>query len=76
MLENHPELFQDQGVDDVFSLMNDTVESVPQLLLALVQMLLWILYMDIKAQPMGLCESLYNYMVTSGNPSLNPNHLH
>lgn len=76
LLENHPELFQDRGVDDVFSLMDDTSESVPRLVLAPVQMLLWILYVDIEAQSMGLCESLYDYMVTSGNPSLNPDHLH
>lgn len=33
-------------------------------------------YVDIEAQQMGLCESLYDYMVSSGNPSLNPDHLY
>ncbi|KAK5695629.1 hypothetical protein LTS12_028608, partial [Elasticomyces elasticus] len=75
LLENHPELFQDRGVDDVFSLMDES-SPVPRLSLAPVQMLLWILYVDIEAQPMGLCESLYDYMVSSGNPSLNPDHLY
>lgn len=46
LLENHPELFQDRGVDDVFSLMDES-SPVPRLSLAPVQMLLWILYVSL-----------------------------
>ena len=46
LLEMHPELFQDRGVNSVFSLMDvdESDQALPKLSLAPVQMLLWILY--------------------------------
>jgi len=33
-------------------------------------------YIDASCRPMGLTESLYDYVVQSGNPALSPDHLH
>lgn len=33
-------------------------------------------YIDASCRPMGLTESLYDYVVQSKNPALHPDHLH
>lgn len=33
-------------------------------------------YIDASCRPMGLTESLYDYVVQSDNPELQPDHLH
>lgn len=33
-------------------------------------------YIDASCRPMGLTESLYDYVMQSGNPALSPDHLH
>lgn len=78
LLETHPELFQNRNVGNVFSLM-DTEEPGPttqDISFVPIQMLLWMLYVDISAQPMGATESLYDYILQSGNAALQPDHLY
>lgn len=58
LLETHPELFQNRNVGNVFSLM-DSDQADPttsDISFVPIQMLLWILYVDISAQPMGVTE--------------------
>ncbi|KAJ5953725.1 hypothetical protein N7501_008004 [Penicillium viridicatum] len=40
------------------------------------QFLLWILYIDASCRPIGLTESLNDYVAQSGNLALQPDHLH
>ncbi|KUM59681.1 hypothetical protein ACN42_g7460 [Penicillium freii] len=40
------------------------------------QFLLWILYIDASCRPIGLTESLNDYVAQSGYPALQPDHLH
>ncbi|KAF3385224.1 hypothetical protein F1880_003136 [Penicillium rolfsii] len=81
LLESHPQLFRLKDINDVFlspgaesPSSDDNVTSrvsfIPE------QFLLWILYIDASSRLMGLTESLYDYVVQSKNPALNPDHLH
>lgn len=78
LLETHPELFQNRNVDNVFSLMDTELPdpTTQDISFVPIQMLLWMLYVDISAQPMGATESLYDYVLQSGNAALQPDHLY
>ncbi|KAJ5159384.1 uncharacterized protein N7482_006388 [Penicillium canariense] len=81
LLVSHPQLFRLKDVTDVFLSPEDdspssedaavsTVSFIPE------QFLLWVLYIDASCRPMGLTESLYDYVMQSNNPALHPDHLH
>ncbi|KAJ5238991.1 hypothetical protein N7468_003610 [Penicillium chermesinum] len=81
LLESHPQLFRLKDVNDVFLapeneelLPEDRVSSKVSFISE--QFLLWMLYIDASFRPMGLTESLYDYVLQSKNPALHPDHLH
>ncbi|CAL5873038.1 uncharacterized protein PFLUO_LOCUS7307 [Penicillium psychrofluorescens] len=79
LLESHPQLFHIKDVNDVFlsSERGDPADgAVTNVSFIPEQFLLWILYIDASCRPMGLTESLYDYVMQSGNPALSPDHLH
>ncbi|KAJ5772565.1 hypothetical protein N7520_003094 [Penicillium odoratum] len=76
LLESHPQLFRIKDVNDVFLTADDDPTSLEDAVAAKVsfipeQFLLWML-----SRPMGLTESLYDYVMQSNNPALHPDHLH
>ncbi|KAJ5813224.1 hypothetical protein N7447_010247 [Penicillium robsamsonii] len=81
LLETHPQLFRIKDVNDMFlspgisTLANDTV-AVAKVSFIPEQLLLWILYIDASCRPIGLTESLNDYVAQSGNPALQPDHLY
>ncbi|KAJ5497599.1 hypothetical protein N7463_009586 [Penicillium fimorum] len=81
LLETHPQLFRIKDVNDMFlspeisTLANDTV-GVAKVSFIPEQFLLWILYIDASCRPIGLTESLNDYVAQSRNPALQPDHLH
>ncbi|KAE8147183.1 hypothetical protein BDV25DRAFT_37458 [Aspergillus avenaceus] len=76
LLESHPELFQIKDVNDVLLSMEAETEDESQISFIPEQLLLWILYIDVSCRPMGLTESLYDYVLQSGNPALHPDRLY
>ncbi|KAJ5813423.1 uncharacterized protein N7503_000173 [Penicillium pulvis] len=81
LLESHPQLFQVKNANDVFLAAEDEATSPEDAVATKVsfipeQFLLWMLYIDASCQPMGLTESLYDYVMQSHNPALHPDHLH
>ncbi|CAI7622236.1 unnamed protein product [Penicillium palitans] len=76
LLETHPQLFRIKDVNDMFSppgsnsLTSGTV-AMTKVSFIPEQLLLWIL-----CRPIGLTESLNDYVAQSGNPALQPDHLH
>ncbi|KAJ5200851.1 hypothetical protein N7472_006055 [Penicillium cf. griseofulvum] len=81
LLETHPQLFRIKDVDDMFlplginTSANDTV-TVARVSFIPEQFLLWILYIDASCRPIGLTESLNDYVAQSANPALQPDHLY
>ncbi|KAJ5102425.1 hypothetical protein NUU61_004647 [Penicillium alfredii] len=61
LLESHPQLFRIKDVNDVFLSSDET--SPPEEDAAI-------------CRPIGLTESLYDYVLQSGNPALHPDRLH
>ncbi|KAJ5718577.1 hypothetical protein N7488_004223 [Penicillium malachiteum] len=81
LLESQPQLFRMKDVNDVFLDSADDSSSPEDTIVSKVsfipeQFLLWMLYIDASCRPMGLTESLYDYVVQSNNPALHPDHLH
>ncbi|KAF7596895.1 hypothetical protein BBP40_011940 [Aspergillus hancockii] len=78
LLASHPELFQIKDVNNVLLSMEAETpdESESRVSFIPEQLLLWILYIDASCQPMGLTESLYDYVLQSGNPALHPDRLY
>ncbi|GAB1218042.1 hypothetical protein ATERTT37_007288 [Aspergillus terreus] len=78
LLESHPELFQIKDVTNVLLSMDaeHSDDSVPRVSFIPEQLLLWILYIDASCRPMGITESLYDYVLNTGNPALHPDRLH
>ncbi|RMZ39373.1 hypothetical protein AFCA_006288 [Aspergillus flavus] len=78
LLESHPELFQIKDVNNVLLSMESEESNEPESRVSFIpeQLLLWILYIDASCQPMGLSESLYDYVLQSGNPALHPDRLY
>ncbi|KAL4891482.1 Zn(II)2Cys6 transcription factor [Aspergillus ambiguus] len=78
LLESHPELFQIKDVNNVLLSMDaeQSDDSVPRVSFIPEQLLLWILYIDASCRPMGITESLYDYVLRTGNPALHPDRLH
>ncbi|OQD87826.1 hypothetical protein PENANT_c005G02551 [Penicillium antarcticum] len=81
LLETHPQLFRIKDVNDMFlspgpGSPSDEPGTVAKVSFIPEQFLLWILYIDSSCQPMGLTESLNDYVAKSGNPALQPDHLH
>ncbi|KAF9892122.1 hypothetical protein FE257_002528 [Aspergillus nanangensis] len=78
LLETHPELFQIKDVNNVLLSMDSeqSDESIPRVSFIPEQLLLWILYIDASCRPMGITESLYDYVLQSGNAALHPDRLH
>ncbi|KAJ5178674.1 transcriptional regulator family: Fungal Specific TF [Penicillium coprophilum] len=81
LLETHPQLFRIKDVNDMLfspgidTLANDAA-NVTKISFIPEQFLLWILYIDASCRPIGLTESLNDYVAQSGNPALQPDHLH
>ncbi|KAI2673681.1 transcriptional regulator family: Fungal Specific TF [Penicillium roqueforti] len=81
LLETHPQLFRIKDVNDMFfspgvdTLTGDTV-TMAKVSFIPEQFLLWILYIDASCRPIGLTESLNDYVAQSGNPALQPDHLY
>ncbi|KAJ5128147.1 hypothetical protein N7448_008926 [Penicillium atrosanguineum] len=83
LLESHPQLFRFKDVNDVFLSAESTNDNSPtdersisKVSFIPEQFLLWILYIDGSCRPMGLTESLNDYVMQSKNPALKPDHLH
>ncbi|KAJ5560745.1 hypothetical protein N7535_008942 [Penicillium sp. DV-2018c] len=81
LLESHPQLFRIKDVTDMLlppapnSPLNGT-ESMAKVSFIPEQFLLWTLYIDASCRPIGLTKSLNDYVTESGNPALQPDHLH
>ncbi|KAL2817065.1 Rh-like protein/ammonium transporter [Aspergillus cavernicola] len=78
LLESQPQLFEVKDVDEVLMCMDPVQEdnSPPKVSFIPEQLLLWILYIDAGCRPMGVTESLYDYVLQSGNPALHPDRLY
>lgn len=78
LLETHPELFQIKDVNNVLLSVESEPPNESESRVSFIpeQLLLWILYIDVSCQPMGLTESLYAYVLRSGNPALHPDRLY
>ncbi|KAJ5894883.1 hypothetical protein N7495_006574 [Penicillium taxi] len=81
LLKSHPQLFRLKDVNDAFlaehyNLLPDEKKPVSKVSFIPEQFLLWTLYIDASCRPMGLTESLYDYVMQSNNPALYPDHLH
>ncbi|KAH8422347.1 Zn(II)2Cys6 transcription factor [Aspergillus melleus] len=78
LLETHPEVFHIKDVNNVLLSMDSeqSDESVSRVSFIPEQLLLWILYIDVSCRPQGTTESLYEYVLRSGNPALHPDRLH
>ncbi|OQE44135.1 hypothetical protein PENCOP_c002G04924 [Penicillium coprophilum] len=81
LLETHPQLFRIKDVNDMLFFPGiDTLDTdaanVTKISFIPEQFLLWILYIDASCRPIGLTESLNDYVAQSGNPALQPDHLH
>ncbi|KAJ6029725.1 hypothetical protein N7499_005404 [Penicillium canescens] len=81
LLETHPQLFRIKDVNDMLLSpgsggLSDEPGTVAKMSFIPEQFLLWILYIDSSCRPMGLTESLNDYVAQSGNPALQPDHLH
>ncbi|KAJ5256751.1 hypothetical protein N7478_012855 [Penicillium angulare] len=81
LLESHPQLFRIKDINEVFLTEEDDDSSPEDMVASKVsfipeQFLLWMLYIDASCGPMGLSESLFDYVLQSKNPALNPDHLH
>ncbi|KAJ6129277.1 transcriptional regulator family: Fungal Specific TF [Penicillium capsulatum] len=81
LLESHPQLFRVKDANDVFLGVDDDQSSQEDSVTSKVsfipeQFLLWTLYIDANCGPMGLTESLNDYVLESSNPALKPDHLH
>ncbi|KAL3456052.1 Rh-like protein/ammonium transporter [Aspergillus heterothallicus] len=76
LIESHPRLFENKDVDNVLMSMDlepterPTVSFIPE------QFLLWILYIDSSCRNAGMTTSIYDFVVQSGNPSLQPDRLY
>ncbi|KAL5338253.1 Rh-like protein/ammonium transporter [Aspergillus crustosus] len=76
LLESHPKLFEIKDVDELLMSMEAQEDSTPRVSFIPEQLLLWILYIDTSCRPMGTTESLYEYVLQSGNPALHPDRLY
>ncbi|KAI9373344.1 Rh-like protein/ammonium transporter [Aspergillus egyptiacus] len=76
LLQSHPQLFEAKDVDEVLMSMDAAGDSAPKVSFIPEQLLLWILYIDIGCRPMGTAESLYDWVIQSGNPALHPDRLY
>ncbi|EPS32981.1 hypothetical protein PDE_07942 [Penicillium oxalicum 114-2] len=82
LLESHPQLFRVRNVDDMLMLPDaaegsSVRESEPaKVSFISEQFLLWTLYVDASCGPMGLTESLNDFVIQSQNPALHPDHLY
>ncbi|OJJ37920.1 hypothetical protein ASPWEDRAFT_39631 [Aspergillus wentii DTO 134E9] len=78
LLESHPQLFQLKDINGMFLDMSvgQADEAMSKVSFIPEQLLLWILYVDVSCRPIGLTESLYDYVLNSGNPALHPDYLH
>ncbi|KAL4918322.1 Rh-like protein/ammonium transporter [Aspergillus aurantiobrunneus] len=78
LLESHPNLFEVKDMDDVLMSIDvaQAGNSVPKVSFIPEQLLLWILYIDISCRSMGATESLYEYVLQSGNPAIQPDRLY
>ncbi|BCR93407.1 Zn(II)2Cys6 transcription factor [Aspergillus luchuensis] len=78
LLETHPELFHVRDVNEVLLAMeaDQPSDTVSRASFISDQFLLWILYIDVNRRSIGTTESLYDYVLNSGNESLHPDHLY
>ncbi|KAL4907219.1 hypothetical protein BDW74DRAFT_166719 [Aspergillus multicolor] len=77
LLQAQPMLFEGKDVDEVLMSM-DAVDSdsMPRVSFIPEQLLLWMIYIDSGCQSMGATESLTEYVLQSGNPSIHPDRLY
>ncbi|KAL2822921.1 Rh-like protein/ammonium transporter [Aspergillus granulosus] len=76
LLESHPRLFENKDVDRVLMSMDLEPAKRPRVSFIPEQFLLWILYIDSGCRTVGMTDSLYDFVLRSGNPSLNPDRLY
>ncbi|PWY65696.1 Rh-like protein/ammonium transporter [Aspergillus heteromorphus CBS 117.55] len=77
LLETHPELFQIRDVNEVLLAMeSEQPDMVSRASFISDQFLLWMLYIDVNRRSIGTTDSLYDYVLSSKNPALHPDHLY
>ncbi|RDW70536.1 uncharacterized protein DSM5745_08047 [Aspergillus mulundensis] len=77
LLQAQPMLFEGKDVDEVLMSMDMAeTDSMPRVSFIPEQLLLWIIYIDSGCQSMGATESLTEYVLQSGNPSIHPDRLY
>ncbi|KAL4782145.1 Rh-like protein/ammonium transporter [Aspergillus varians] len=78
LLESHPTLFEIKDVDEMIMSMDTSQadDSVPKVSFIPEQLLLWVLYIDSSCRLMRMTESLYEYVIESGNPAIHPDRLY
>ncbi|KAJ5488547.1 hypothetical protein N7539_003437 [Penicillium diatomitis] len=79
LLGSHPQLFQLKNVDEMLMLSEEKdspSQSPSKISFISEQLLLWTLYVDASCGPMGITESLNDFVIQSQNPALHPDHLY
>ncbi|KAL4928632.1 Rh-like protein/ammonium transporter [Aspergillus undulatus] len=78
LLEAHPTLFEIEDVGELLMSVDSgqADKTAPKVSFIPEQWLLWILYIDSGSRTMGASESLYEYVLQSGNPALHPDRLY
>ncbi|KAL3454400.1 Rh-like protein/ammonium transporter [Aspergillus insuetus] len=76
LLESHPLLFENKDVDEVLMSMDLEPTERPKVSFIPEQLLLWILYIESGCRTVGMTDSLYDFVLQSGNQSLHPDRLY
>ncbi|KAL4963762.1 Rh-like protein/ammonium transporter [Aspergillus stella-maris] len=78
LLEAHPKLFEIGDVGEMLMSVDSGLaeDASPKMSFIPEQWLLWILYIDASSRLMGGTESLYEYVLESGNPAIHPDRLY
>ncbi|KAL4948799.1 Rh-like protein/ammonium transporter [Aspergillus filifer] len=78
LLEAHPTLFEIGDVGELLMSVDSGLaeNASPRMSFIPEQWLLWILYIDASSQLMGGTDSLYEYVLESGNPAVHPDRLY